>query len=197
MVYWEPIRVDRAVYNKLTALHGMFFSTQFMRSEVPVWLNLIPSTSNEASAHKYLVNVVHFYAQSREMMRRWELVEREMPQWEIQWTIDFWNRKTYAQSYWDPETTNNRPKRQRTICSTDDHYDKDGMEAGALSPTKRRKSSDLSKYVKDMTIDHEEDGTPTPLDKGKQPAVETDSSDLSNLSELDEPGEDPQGSGSF
>ncbi|KAI5917738.1 hypothetical protein F4810DRAFT_695048 [Camillea tinctor] len=87
----------------------------------------------------------------------------------IQNLIDFWNRKTYAQNYWDPRRKS-FPKRQLLSSSSGsgDSHDNSSMTGlRTLSPKKRQKSNilDLAKYVMDMPLSEIFDVAYTSLDK--------------------------------
>ncbi|KAI1493831.1 hypothetical protein F5X96DRAFT_666418 [Biscogniauxia mediterranea] len=164
------------------------------------WVALKQKASGKRSAppewsYSLLIRaVVHFYAKSREMMVRLVRKECDKHKYQIQETIDLWNRKTFMQNYWELREEGQHAKRRYSRA------DKSSAEEGSLGHTKRRRlyTPDLTKHVRDMSIDVDLDVASGPSDKGKQKTGDSDMLyDAEDEGVLLEPGNDPQPSSGY
>ncbi|KAI1102148.1 hypothetical protein F4804DRAFT_314002 [Jackrogersella minutella] len=112
------------------------------------------STIEDPIAHEYLPHIVHFYAKSREHGWRY-LIPHDWNEtfgrkYALQRLIDTWNRMTYIQTYWDPDTGINPRKRRRCLITDDNDfymYQGTSRDTSTSSDSAKRSKQDSSQSI--------------------------------------------------
>ncbi|KAI2627676.1 hypothetical protein GGR54DRAFT_636804 [Hypoxylon sp. NC1633] len=106
---WEIFKSCISVYNRRG--YGWIGKEDFWMA---VWFDLsmiryTVSGTKDNTLYKYLPHIVHFYAKSKEAALEYsaprDLWKTVGSKYLLQRVIDTWNRRTYNQTYWDPDTT--------------------------------------------------------------------------------------------